>query len=94
LNVLGVYKSYNSVIPNIQRSQVYCNNNNVINNINSDAPSNVNAGANLQLGNVNTQNIGLIGYISELIIFRQSVFTNIRLNGIISDIGSYYNIRM
>jgi hypothetical protein len=94
LNVLGVYKSYNSVIPNIQRSQVYCNNNNVINNINSDAPSNVNAAANLQLGNVNIQNIGLIGYISELIIFRQSVFTNIRLNGIISDIGSYYNIRM
>lgn len=94
LNVLGVYKSFNSVIPNVERSQLYCNNNNVINNINFDAPSNSNAAANLHLGNTVTQDLGLIGYISELIIYRRSVFTNMRLNGIISDIGSYYNISM
>ena len=101
LNVLGIYKTYNTALLLIERMVAYYNRDKPLPNnfspsfggLPSGAPSNFNATTNLFLGSVNATNVALtLGYISEVIIYRRSVFENKNLTSIQNDICSFYGV--
>lgn len=101
LNVLGIYKTYNTALLLIERMVAYYNRDKPLvnnfapsyNNIGQTNPSNANATTNLFLGSVNATNVALtLGYISEVIIYRRSVFDNKNLTSLQNDICSFYGV--